>query len=1116
MSMRTSAAAAAVLVTSAVVGMAPTPASAGPPSVASESPPFSLTLQGAASLGTYEAAMTWTLIRLIQANRLQGDPQRTRLSLEALSGSSAGSVNALLSAALWCEAKDEVGDQSVDRNLLRDSWLAVGLDELLPADPGLYTPGDGLFASSAFAPIVESVQNRVFSKTGIRFRPGCRVPVGFTATRVVPELRTVSGLRVQSQQAVVPLIFEVDAAGVARLRRDTSLPFSSTLADSATLAETLDASGPFVPGDEAIQALLASAAFPLAFGARPLCECRLACGDGQREVTAAECPGPVPGKALGKLSCSAYSTAHAGQPFKLCRSNFLDGGFLDNAPVGLAIEQAEAFAPPRTLYPLAVLLVDPEVRRPRPDPAPAAERGAQGITDAVALANNLVTTAREQRLAEAVASRHWNLSTRTLLRRSASALAAYGSIVPPLVNARANLVEDAEPPVWRPRSEDRGAFGRLLDSCLRRRPPSAAELEACAAAVEGRDGSNFRLALDPGTRAAGPTSLSADEELHLAEVIPPYIEALASAGGGTGLSQQATIAAGAAAFLADELLHYVAQVTDEAALRRMRAVCLRSALAVKALPGRAIWLSRVVLTDAVRQLTAPGVPPALSAEATQLLATLATSSTAQLFAGGLFGPLQEALSTVPRESLSGEALDAARRLSILGQLRPRIAKLGDAAVRISQDADEIESDDRGQRRLLLATRFSPLAGAKLEHFAGFMDRPLRELDYYTGIYEALHGTASRACSEQDPYLTDRPQPLLKQDGSWELDATQEQTQRCYGAAMGGYIEYLQILASPKAGPVVLALARRELSAWMGSSSAADRLASTPEWSWLGPKPPDLRKLGSMGIALAVLLEPATPCTPSAKEALCVGELDLQQFLGRLEAAGYKPESKAMEAALADQGRWLSQTVQRALDRAGTIEIAQDSSQSSSTQKAVNVIIGGGETVTRYAEREGKILFQVDPSTIPLQPLADGSYLPIVLAHLVPYRVALDVVGGSIALSWLEPRLQLGRWFSVDSTLQLIDIQFSSGVVSSTLGVRGVLHLGPVGIGSGPRWSLAWGGGSEFGVEFDVLILQDRLGVSFGFRNLTGGNWNTPFVALTVADLNGMLYWLIPAAWRSGR
>ena len=127
-----------------------------------------------------------------------------------------------------------------------------------------------------------------------------------------------------------------------------------------------------------------------------------------------------------------------------------------------------------------------------------------------------------------------------------------------------------------------------------------------------------------------------------------------------------------------------------------------------------------------------------------------------------------------------------------------------------------------------------------------------------------------------------------------------------------------------------------------------------------------------------------------------------------------------------------------------------------------------------------VSFQIDPSTIPLHPLADGSYVPIVLAHAVPYRVALDVVGGSIALSWLEPRLQLGRWFSVESTLQVIDIQFSPNVTSSTLGVRARCIS--------VRWDrlrasvvAGLGAGSRFGVEFDVTLLQDRVGVSFGFR-----------------------------------
>jgi hypothetical protein len=142
----------------------------------------------------------------------------------------------------------------------------------------------------------------------------------------------------------------------------------------------------------------------------------------------------------------------------------------------------------------------------------------------------------------------------------------------------------------------------------------------------------------------------------------------------------------------------------------------------------------------------------------------------------------------------------------------------------------------------------------------------------------------------------------------------------------------------------------------------------------------------------------------------------------------------------------------------------------------------------------------------------------VLAHLVPYRIALDVVGGGLALSWLEPRAWLSQWFSIDSTIQLVNIQFSSGMTSTTLGARGILHLGPVGVGAGPRWSLNWSGSdaSNFGAEFDVTFLQGRLGVSFGFQNITSSGWNTPFVALTIADVNGALYWLIPAAWRSER
>ena len=766
-----------------------------------EREPLSLTFQGAASLGTYEAGFGWTVIRLARANRLQGEAvRRRRLTLGGLTGSSAGSINAVLSAALWCEADEETGDVTVDRNLLRDAWLPVGLDELLPADTTRYTPEDGLFASSAFAPVVDAVLARVFSKSGIRFRPGCRVPVGFTVTRVVPEFLTLFSLRVQSQQAVVPLIFEVDRTGAAWLRSDATLPATPSLPSRVALAEGTGGPGPVVPADEAIQALLASAAFPLAFGARPLCECRVACTEGQREVTSDQCPGPVPGKAVSGLSCSAYGKSHQGQEFKLCRSNFLDGGFLNNAPVGLAVEQAEAFAGFRPFSPLSVFLLDPDLRRPRDEPPPSPERSAQGISDSVALVNDLVNTAREQRLAESIASRHWNVTAPALLRRAATTLSSYASVVSRLEGTGASAAVAPRAP-WRPVREERGPVGRLLGRCLRRRPLSGAELDACVAAVEGPS------VLPAGARSAagGQDSrpLSPEDVVRLVQDLEPFVEGLGSITAGTDVSRRATVAAGTLAFVADELPHLRSRDVAPSTIRQGSAASLRLATQVQALAARATERSRISLAGALRQLTASGGAPTLTEVARAASEALAAGESTQLFSGGLLAPVQNALAEVPEDELSEEMRTAARRLALLEDLRPEIATLNRAALLLAQNAAEILSEVRGERRLAVATRFSPLAGDKLEHFAGFLDRPFRELDYLIGVYEGLRAVAAFRCSEPDLYLAETA-PVLKADGSWEIALSRVETQRCIGGAMRQSIDFLQILASPRAALVVRA------------------------------------------------------------------------------------------------------------------------------------------------------------------------------------------------------------------------------------------------------------------------------------------------------------------------
>jgi hypothetical protein len=117
-------------------------------------------------------------------------------------------------------------------------------------------------------------------------------------------------------QTVVPLVFDVDRTGFPRLRRDTGLRSTGTAAEAAALAEEADASGPYIAPDQAIQALLATAAFPVAFGARAVCECQQACGAGQREVTAEQCPGPVR-EAHRRSGPPAYSAARGGRSSSL-------------------------------------------------------------------------------------------------------------------------------------------------------------------------------------------------------------------------------------------------------------------------------------------------------------------------------------------------------------------------------------------------------------------------------------------------------------------------------------------------------------------------------------------------------------------------------------------------------------------------------------------------------------------------------------------------------------------------------------------------------------------------------------------------------------------------------
>ncbi len=69
--------------------------------------PYALTISGGVSLGSYEAGLNWTLVRAFRAQaEMSALLDRRRPHLVAVTGASAGSINALLVAALYCEAGD--------------------------------------------------------------------------------------------------------------------------------------------------------------------------------------------------------------------------------------------------------------------------------------------------------------------------------------------------------------------------------------------------------------------------------------------------------------------------------------------------------------------------------------------------------------------------------------------------------------------------------------------------------------------------------------------------------------------------------------------------------------------------------------------------------------------------------------------------------------------------------------------------------------------------------------------------------------------------------------------------------------------------------------------------
>jgi len=949
-------------------------------------------------------------------------------------------------------------------------------------------------------PLEESLgrlRTRVLERTGVRFRPGCTVPIGFTVTRDRPQDRLVSGLRAGTQRFVIPWRFEVDGTGKPRVIAN---PLSSARESAdAQLFLGEPANGPGIGFDQASQALLASGAFPFAFPSREVCDCAASCPE-ENVVRDGICEGPGAAARIGGLSCDSFPPSGSRT---LCRRRYIDGGVFDNAPVGLAVELAEQANPrPRPFVPTTYIVVDPDHRRLAPG---TSHQSAATMTTPVELVTNLIATARETELGRAIRDARWQRTTQSTVAESAELQAEAGAVQEEM--ARVAGAGDESPGsheefLKSPRPE---ALGRFLLRCVadlrgaieRRIELESGQFEQCAGPL--RNGS-------AGADERDPVRLSPREVLEVAANLAAVFVASSARGDQilsefesattpldrqlrllAGLHDISTIAIASFRFLIGEIAGIEQSELDEVDLLRLR----RDLLGVAREGGRLFRATSAMLRVLV---SATLLEEEQQDEQAATFAQARTSLHAGLDPGMEMPALRAAAARSPR---------VARLIA----LAPRLRTLSLRASAVAGDALQLSAGDSSERRLVLSRRFSPLGGGQLLNFSGFLDRTLRDLDFYVGVYDAAMQLATRDCAIQGPYATAaRRAPVYRADAPLEMDPSADDTQRCIGDAMRMFVDALQLGRSVRAIFVVATLARLEVAASLGSREAATRLLREPAWSWLGD--PQLPEGDQLGRALAALTMRKLPCTVGATDALCLADPTFDEFLDGLHQWKYEPKDASLREALSDRELWIAHFAGKLVDRAAA---AQLDSAERLHRPVPDVLLTGVRLGQLWARRARSLstapAIDLDPSTIPAPAQAGRQRGSAIAARLVPYRVSLDVLHGGIALSWLEPALRLSRSFSISTIADAVDFE-GSGRISSTIGLLPTVRIGDISIGTGSSWNFRWNGDPPRapGLVGRLAWLQERLAVSAGIRSLSPGR-REGFVMLSVSDLNGLAYWL---------
>jgi len=380
----------------------------------------SLAISGGASMGAYEAGLIWGLTEVIRQVEKTGawslGGERRPIEIASIVGTSAGGINTLLAALAWSVNPENEGGftNRIDDNIFRDVWLIPDVNRLLPpnANSPLYLSDDALLSRKDLVEVARELRKK-WRRPGT-FRPGLRLPLGVTVTRVRPETMLVSGVEVDNQRFYIPFEMRTRTNGSVEFFFDPN-DYPSIVDPAMILMPWSSDDSPFSISDQQIEdALLTTSAFPIGFGRKRLQYCRKKAfyidddGDATPPMEAADANEI-------ELVCP--------DGYELVEAEFADGGLFDNLPIGLARLLSES----STLHkkeplPVEYIYLDPNRERYE-TPVSKDKRACEGenppeacreltfdlASEAVVL-GGAIGTARRYELYRELTSENWKLN----------------------------------------------------------------------------------------------------------------------------------------------------------------------------------------------------------------------------------------------------------------------------------------------------------------------------------------------------------------------------------------------------------------------------------------------------------------------------------------------------------------------------------------------------------------------------------------------------------------------------------------------------------------------------------------------------------------------------------